>query len=42
MASCAASRARSRRPARIYDWVVENTFRNAKTLGCGVGDITSQ
>jgi transglutaminase-like putative cysteine protease len=25
----------------IYDWVVENTFRNARTLGCGVGDITT-
>jgi transglutaminase-like putative cysteine protease len=25
----------------IYDWVVENTFRNPKTLGCGVGDITA-
>ena len=25
----------------IYDWVVDNTFRNAKTLGCGVGDITT-
>ena len=25
----------------IYDWVVDNTFRNAKTLGCGVGDIAS-
>ena len=25
----------------LYDWVVENTFRNAKTLGCGVGDITT-
>ncbi|MDP1965646.1 MAG: transglutaminase domain-containing protein [Reyranella sp.] len=25
----------------LYDWVVENTFRNAKTLGCGVGDIAS-
>ena len=25
----------------IYDWVVENTFRNPKTLGCGVGDITT-
>jgi transglutaminase-like putative cysteine protease len=23
----------------IYDWVVDNTFRNAKTMGCGVGDI---
>ena len=25
----------------IYEWVVENTFRNPKTLGCGVGDITT-
>jgi transglutaminase-like putative cysteine protease len=25
----------------IYEWVVENTFRNADTLGCGVGDITT-
>jgi transglutaminase-like putative cysteine protease len=25
----------------IYEWVVENTFRNPKTLGCGVGDIAS-
>ena len=25
----------------IYEWVVENTFRNPKTLGCGVGDITA-
>ena len=24
----------------IYDWVIENTFRNPKTRGCGVGDIT--
>ncbi len=23
----------------IYDWVVENTFRDPKTRGCGVGDI---
>lgn len=23
----------------IYDWVVDNTFRNPKTRGCGVGDI---
>lgn len=23
----------------IYEWVVENTFRNAKTRGCGLGDI---
>lgn len=23
----------------IYEWVVENTFRNPKTRGCGAGDI---
>lgn len=23
----------------LYNWVVDNTFRNAKTRGCGVGDI---
>jgi transglutaminase-like putative cysteine protease len=23
----------------IYDWIVENTFRDPKTRGCGVGDI---
>ncbi|HEY0703821.1 MAG TPA: transglutaminase domain-containing protein [Candidatus Acidoferrales bacterium] len=23
----------------IYDWIVENTFRNPKTRGCGLGDI---
>ena len=25
----------------IYEWIVENTFRNPKTRGCGVGDIRS-
>jgi transglutaminase-like putative cysteine protease len=25
----------------IFDWVVDNTFRNAKTPGCGLGDITA-
>jgi transglutaminase-like putative cysteine protease len=29
------------RARAIYDWVVENTFRNAMTLGCGIGDITT-
>lgn len=24
---------------RVYDWVIENTERNPKTRGCGVGDI---
>jgi transglutaminase-like putative cysteine protease len=23
----------------IYEWIVDNTYRNPKTLGCGVGDI---
>src|SRR6202034_3157588 len=23
----------------IYEWIVDNTFRNAATRGCGVGDI---
>ncbi|HUB34449.1 MAG TPA: transglutaminase-like domain-containing protein [Bryobacteraceae bacterium] len=23
----------------IYEWIVENTYRNPKTLGCGRGDI---
>jgi transglutaminase-like putative cysteine protease len=23
----------------IYEWIVENTFRNPKTQGCGIGDI---
>jgi transglutaminase-like putative cysteine protease len=23
----------------IYDWIVDNTFRNPKTRGCGLGDI---
>jgi transglutaminase-like putative cysteine protease len=26
---------------RIYEWVVDNTFRNPKTRGCGIGDIAS-
>ncbi|TDR84555.1 transglutaminase-like domain-containing protein [Enterovirga rhinocerotis] len=25
----------------IYDWVVENSFRNAATRGCGIGDIAA-
>ncbi|HEX4407139.1 MAG TPA: transglutaminase-like domain-containing protein [Xanthobacteraceae bacterium] len=25
----------------IYEWMVENTFRDAKVRGCGIGDITS-
>jgi transglutaminase-like putative cysteine protease len=25
----------------IYDWIVENTFRDAKVRGCGIGDIVA-
>ncbi len=25
----------------IYEWIVDNTFRDAKTRGCGFGDIAS-
>jgi transglutaminase-like putative cysteine protease len=25
----------------IYEWIVDNTFRNPKTRGCGTGDIRS-
>ena len=25
----------------IYEWVVENTFRDPRVLGCGVGDVKS-
>jgi transglutaminase-like putative cysteine protease len=25
----------------IYQWIVDNTFRNPKTRGCGIGDITA-
>jgi len=27
------------RVQRIYDWIVENTYREPKVRGCGVGDI---
>ena len=27
------------RARAIYDWVVDNSFRNPKTRGCGMGDI---
>jgi transglutaminase-like putative cysteine protease len=25
----------------VYDWIVDNTFRDPKTRGCGVGDVRS-
>src|SRR5439155_1166821 len=27
------------KPRAIYEWVVDHTFRNPKTRGCGLGDI---
>ena len=30
-----------KRPARIYEWIVDNTFRDAKVRGCGIGDIAA-
>src|SRR4029077_1821690 len=27
------------RARAIYDWIVDNTFRDPKTRGCGLGDI---
>ena len=32
---------RRRKGARIYEWIVDNTFRDPKTRGCGIGDIAS-
>lgn len=29
----------SEKAKRIYEWIVDNTFRDPKTRGCGVGDI---
>ncbi|NOY13580.1 MAG: transglutaminase domain-containing protein [Deltaproteobacteria bacterium] len=25
----------------VYDWTIENTFRDPKTRGCGLGDVTA-
>jgi transglutaminase-like putative cysteine protease len=33
------SKTDSEKARAIYEWIVENTFRNPKTRGCGVGDI---
>jgi transglutaminase-like putative cysteine protease len=33
------SRTDSEKARAIYEWIVENTFRNPKTRGCGIGDI---
>src|SRR5262249_44022188 len=31
----------SEKARRIYEWIVDNTFRDPKTRGCGIGDIAS-
>ncbi len=33
------ARGNTEKARRIYEWVVENTFRDPKTKGCGWGDI---
>lgn len=33
------ARSEEARARAIYEWVVDNTFRNPKTRGCGLGDI---
>ena len=35
----AGSKTDTEKARAIYEWIVENTFRNPKTRGCGVGDI---
>ena len=37
----AGRRDRSCRARAIYEWVVENTFRDGATRGCGAGDIVA-
>ena len=34
--TCTTDAAKAR---AIYEWIVENTYRNPKTRGCGIGDI---
>jgi len=34
-----ASRAPRDRARSIYEWIVENTYRDPKVIGCGTGDI---
>ncbi len=33
------SRTDTEKARAIYEWIVENTYRNPKTQGCGIGDI---
>jgi transglutaminase-like putative cysteine protease len=38
-AACGGARSDLNRARAIYDWIVDNTFRDPKTRGCGLGDI---
>lgn len=38
-AATAGSKTDMEKAHAIYEWIVENTFRNPKTRGCGAGDI---
>jgi transglutaminase-like putative cysteine protease len=38
-AACGNARSDRDRARAIYDWIVDNTFRDPKTRGCGLGDI---
>jgi transglutaminase-like putative cysteine protease len=37
----AGARSELTKARAIYEWIVDNTFRNSKTRGCGVGDIAA-
>jgi transglutaminase-like putative cysteine protease len=37
----AGARSELAKARAIYEWIVDNTFRNPKTRGCGVGDIAA-
>ncbi len=38
---CAGRRGEIERARALYEWVVENTTRDPKTPGCGMGDVAS-
>ena len=37
----ARARSEHAKARAMYEWIVDNTFRNPKTRGCGVGDIVA-
>lgn len=38
-AACIDARSDHDKARAVYDWIVDNTFRDPKTRGCGLGDI---